>query len=49
MIIGAAIILRQDSQFLFEIQKSSKWIHHPDGTLSIGMGCIGGSVEKHYR
>jgi hypothetical protein len=46
MIIGASIILRHEGRLLFEIQKPSKWLQQPDGTLSIGMGCIGGNIEQ---
>ena len=45
MILGSSAVLKQDDQFVFEIQKSSKWIRHRDGQLSIGMGCIGGGIE----
>lgn len=46
MIIGASVILRYEGRLLFEIQKPAKWRQQPDGTLSIGMGCIGGNVEQ---
>ncbi len=45
MIIGVSILLKEGDQFIFELQKSSKWIRELDGTLAIGMGCIGGLIE----
>jgi len=46
MIVGASVVLKERDQLLFEIQKPSKWIHTNDGCLQIGMGCIGGGVER---
>ena len=45
IILGASAVLKHDNQFVFEIQKSSKWIRNEKGQLSIGMGCIGGGIE----
>ena len=45
MIIGAAILLRVENRFLFELQKPTKWRRQEEKIL-IGMGCIGGTVEK---
>ena len=46
LIIGVAILLREENGFLFELQKPSKWKRRRDGVLEIGMSCIGGTVEK---
>jgi len=46
MILGSAILLRHQNQFLFELQKKSKWTRTADGELHIGLGCIGGHVES---
>ena len=45
MVIGVSIILRQEEHYLFEIQKTTKWVRQSDGRFRIGMGCIGGRVE----
>ena len=45
-IIGVAILLSEDGRFLFELQRPAKWRRGQDGVLRIGMGCIGGTVEK---
>ena len=45
MILGSAVLLRYRNQLLFELQKKSKWQRSPEGTLHIGLGCIGGHVE----
>lgn len=45
LIIGVAILLRVENRFLFELQKSAKWRRQQE-KVSIGMGCIGGTVEK---
>jgi hypothetical protein len=46
MILGSAILLRHQNQFLFELQKKSKWTRPAEGSLHIGLGCIGGHVES---
>ena len=46
LIIGVAILLREENGFLFELQKPSKWKRRRDGVLEIGMSCIGGTVEE---
>ena len=46
MIIGVSVILKQEDRYLFEIQKTAKWIQKPDGRYQIGMGCIGGRLEN---
>ena len=46
LIIGVAIILREENGFLFELQKPSKWKRRRGGVLEIGMSCIGGTVEE---
>ena len=45
-IIGVAILLKEEGRFLFELQKPAKWRRGQDGVLRIGMGCIGGTVER---
>ena len=45
LIIGVAIFLRVENRFLFELQKPAKWKRQQERVL-IGMGCIGGTVEK---
>ena len=45
LIIGVAILLRVENRFLFELQKPTKWRRQQERIL-IGMGCIGGTVEK---
>ena len=45
MIIGVAILLRVENRFLFELRKPAKWRRQQEEIL-IGMGCIGGTVEK---
>ena len=42
---GVAILLKVENRFLFELQKPAKWRRQQEGVL-IGMGCIGGTVEK---
>ena len=49
MIIGTSIILKHGNGLLFEVQKPSKWIREADGSVSIGIGCIGGTLEKGER
>jgi len=46
MIVGASIVLREKDNYVFEIQKPEKWITRNDGYQEIGIGCIGGTVEK---
>ncbi len=46
MIIGAAIILREENGFLFELQRKEKWKRGRDEVVEIGMSCIGGTVEE---
>ncbi len=41
--VGASILLEYEGLFVFEIQKRHKW--KEDG-LEIGIGCIGGGIEK---
>ena len=45
IILGASAVLKRDGLFVFEIQKSSKWIRQEDGKLSMGMSCVGGGIE----
>lgn len=45
-IIGVSVILWEDGRLLFEIEKPARWRRHPDGTLVISLGCIGGRVEE---
>ena len=45
MTVGVAILLRVENRLLFELQKPAKWRRQPSG-ISIGMGCIGGTVEE---
>ena len=44
-LIGVAAILKYRGQLVFEIQKPHKWIQHDSGDRSIGVGCIGGTIE----
>jgi len=45
LIIGVAALLRASDQWIFELQKRSKWTQTAAGEVQIGLGCIGGSVE----
>jgi len=45
-IIGASCLLMGDSGLILEVQKPHKWRREDDGELVIGLGCIGGSLEK---
>lgn len=44
-IAGSSVILRFEDRFVFELQKSYKWIIDETGRVCIGLGCIGGSIE----
>lgn len=41
--VGASVLIEYEGFFVFEIQKRHKW--KEDG-LKIGIGCIGGGIEK---
>lgn len=45
-IIGSACILQHGEVLLFELQKQHKWRYGADGTPTIGLGCIGGRLER---
>ncbi|MBM3470422.1 MAG: NUDIX domain-containing protein [Armatimonadetes bacterium] len=45
MIVGVAVLLRQQGRLLFDVQKPEGWTHTPGGGVIIGIGCIGGRIE----
>lgn len=45
-LIGVSAILYDDEAYYFEVNKPRYWVHRPDGTLSIGIGGIGGRIEQ---
>ena len=45
-IFGASCLLMGESGLILEVQKSHKWRREDDGRLVIGLGCIGGALEK---
>ena len=44
-IVGASCLLWWGSSLVLEVQKPDKWIALDDGTVQIGLGCVGGSLE----
>ena len=44
-IIGVACLVAHGTGLLFELQKPHKWSTDGNGTLHVGVGCIGGAVE----
>lgn len=44
-LIGVSVILRDDSAWYFEIQRARYWTRRADGTISIGIGGIGGGLH----
>jgi 8-oxo-dGTP pyrophosphatase MutT (NUDIX family) len=45
-LIGVSAILYDDEAYYFEVNKPRYWARRPDGTLSIGIGGIGGRIEQ---
>ena len=44
-ISGAACLVARGTGLLLELQKPHKWSADDNGTLQIGVGCIGGALE----
>ncbi|MCD6518558.1 MAG: NUDIX hydrolase [Anaerolineae bacterium] len=44
-ITGASALVYDAENFYFELAKPKHWHQHPDGTLEVGIGAIGGSIE----
>lgn len=45
-VTGASAIVRDDEAFWFELTKPRHWRYQADGTPVVGVGAIGGSVER---
>ena len=45
-LIGVSAIVSDDTAYYFEIAKPRYWRARPDGTTSIGIGAIGGSIGQ---
>jgi hypothetical protein len=41
---GVGALVRWGDTFVFELQAASKWTVDPNGTLQIGVACIGGGI-----
>ncbi len=44
-LIGVSVILRDDEGWYFEIQRARYWARRADGTISVGIGGIGGGLH----
>ena len=44
-LIGVSAILYDDAVFYFEVSRSRYWGQRADGTISVGIGGIGGGIE----
>ena len=44
-LVGVSAILRDDEAYYFEVNRPRYWGRRADGTLSIGVGGIGGGIE----
>ncbi len=44
-LIGVSVLLRDDDAWYFEVQRPRYWARRPDGTLSVGIGGIGGRLQ----
>jgi|YNPBryBLVA2012_1023415.scaffolds.fasta_scaffold01925_2 8-oxo-dGTP pyrophosphatase MutT (NUDIX family) len=45
-LIGVSAILHDDERYYFEVNRPRYWGQRRDGTLSVGIGGIGGQIEK---
>jgi 8-oxo-dGTP pyrophosphatase MutT (NUDIX family) len=46
VLVGVSTIVRDDEAYYFEIGKPKYWKQRADGTTSVGVGGIGGSIER---
>ncbi len=44
-VIGVSAVLRDEERFYFEVNRPRHWAQRADGTVSIGVGGIGGGIE----
>lgn len=44
-LIGVSVILRDDDGWYFEVQRARHWARRADGTVSVGIGGIGGGLH----
>ncbi|MBN1812503.1 MAG: NUDIX domain-containing protein [Anaerolineae bacterium] len=47
VLIGVSAIVRDDEAHYFEISKPKYWKQHEDGTTTLGVGGIGGSIKQN--
>jgi hypothetical protein len=46
-LIGVSTIVHDDEAYYFEIAKPKYWKPQKDGSTSLGIGTLGGSIKKH--
>lgn len=45
-LVGVSAVLRDDESYYFEVNRPRYWVERPDGIHSVGVGGVGGGIER---